>query len=197
MARSSKHLPKYEPQAWSYYSPGTTDPNQLTKQELVQVIRKAAKAANQRLRALEKSDVINTAKTGAYKYAQSQMPGKIKPRFNERPKETADRSTLKHQYLQLREFMTMKSSTVTGARAIKDARYQTAVQRGFKGTAEQWDMAVQKFFTKANEKLFDSDKIYDAITGNKSDVLEDIIVADRDDQISKGQALLDYVRRIT
>lgn len=197
MARSAKHLPKYAPQTWAYYSPGTTDPNQLTKQELVQVIRKAAKAANQRLRALEKSDVINTAKTGAYKYAQSQMPGKIKPRFNERPKESADRTTLKHQYLQLREFMTMKSSTVTGVRAIKDARYQTAVQRGFKGTPEQWDMAVQKFFTKAAEKLFDSDKIYDAITGNKADVLEDIIAADRDDQMSKGQALLDYVRRIT
>lgn len=197
MARSAKHLPKYEPQSWSYYSPGTTDPNQLTKQELVQVIRKAAKAANQRLRSLEKSDVINTAKTGAYKYAQSQMPGKIKPRFNERPKETADRTALKHMYLQLREFMTMKSSTVTGVRAIKDARYQTAAQRGFKGTQEQWDMAVQKFFTKTAEKLFDSDKIYDAITGNNADVLEDIIAADRDDQMSKGQALLDYVRRIT
>ena len=197
MAKSTKHLPKYEPQSWSYYSPGTTDPNQLTKQELVQVIRKAAKAANQRLRSLEKSDVINTAKTGAYKYAQSQMPGKIKPRFNERPKEAADRTALKHMYLQLREFMTMKSSTVTGVRAIKDSRYQTAVQRGFKGTQEQWDMAVQKFFTKAAEKLFDSDKIYDAITGNNSDVLEDIIAADRDDQMSKGQALLDYVRRIT
>ena len=197
MARSAKHLPKYAPQTWAYYSSDATDPNQLTKAELVKVIRKAAKAANQRLRAIEKSDVINTAKTGAYKYAQSQMPGKIKPRFNERPKETADRSTLKHQYLQLREFMTMKSSTVTGVRAIKDARYQTAVQRGFKGTAEQWDMAVQKFFTKANEKLFDSDKIYDAITGNKSDVLEDIIAADRDDQMTKGQALHDYVRRIT
>lgn len=197
MARSAKHLPKYAPQTWSYYSPNATDPNQLTNAELVKVIRKAAKAANQRLRALEKSDVINTAKTGAYKYAQSQMPGKIKPRFNERPKETAGRSTLKHQYLQLREFMTMKSSTVTGVRAIKDARYQTAVQRGFKGTAEQWDMAVQKFFTKAAEKLFDSDKIYDAITGNKSDVLGDIIAADSDDQMTKGQALLDYVRRIT
>lgn len=197
MARSAKHLPKYAPQTWAYYSPDATDPNQLTKAELVKVIRKAAKAANQRLRALEKSDVINTAKTGAYKYAQSQMPGKIKPRFNERPKETADRSTLKHQYLQLREFMTMKSSTVTGIRAIKDARYQTAVQRGFKGTQEQWDMAVQKFFTKAAEKLFDSNIIYDAITGNDSDVLGDIIAADRDEQMTKGQALLDYVRRIT
>lgn len=197
MARSAKHLSKYAPQTWAYYSPDATDPNQLTKAELVKVIRKAAKAANQRLRALEKSDGLNTAKTGAYKYAQSQMPGKIKPRFNERPKETADRSTLKHQYLQLREFMTMKSSTVTGVRAIKDARYQTAVQRGFKGTAEQWDMAVQKFFTKANEKLFDSDKIYYAITENRSDVLSDIIAADRDDQMTKGQALLDYVRRIT
>lgn len=197
MARSAKHFPKYAPQSWSYYSPDATDPNRLTNAELVKVIRKAAKAANQRLRALEKSDAINTAKTGAYKYAESQMPGKIKPRFNERPKESADRTTLKHMYLQLREFMTMKSSTVTGVRAIKDARYQTAVKRGFKGTPEQWDMAVRKFFTKAAEKLFDSDKIYNAITGNNADVLEDIIAADRDDQMSKGQALLDYVRRIT
>lgn len=197
MARSAKQLPKYAPQSWSYYSPDATDPNRLTNAELVKVIRKAAKAANQRLRALEKSDAINTAKTGAYKYAESQMPGKIKPRFNERPKEGADRTTLKHMYLQLREFMTMKSSTVTGVRAIKDARYQTAVKRGFKGTPEQWDMAVRKFFTKAAEKLFDSDKIYDAITGNNTDVLEDIIAADRDDQMTKGQALLEYVRRIT
>ena len=197
MARSAKHLPKYAPQSWSYYSPDATDPNRLTNVELVKVIRKAAKAANQRLRALEKSDAINTAKTGAYKYAESQMPGKIKPRFNERPKEGADRTTLKHMYLQLREFMTMKSSTVTGVRAIRDARYQTAVQRGFKGTPEQWDMAVRKFFTKAAERLFDSDKIYNAITNNNTDVLEDIIAADRDDQMSKGQALLDYVRRIT
>lgn len=197
MARSAKHLPKYAPQSWSYYSPDATDPNRLTNAELVKVIRKAAKAANQRLRTLEKSDAINTAKTGAYKYAESQMPGKIKPRFNERPKESADRTTLRHMYLQLREFMTMKSSTVTGVRAIKDARYQTAVQRGFKGTPEQWDMAVRKFFTKAAERLFDSDKIYDAITNNNTDVLEDIIAADRDDQMSKGQALLDYVRRIT
>lgn len=197
MARSAKHLPKYAPQSWSYYSPDATDPNRLTNAELVKVIRKAAKAANQRLRALEKSDAINTAKTGAYKYAESQMPGRIKPRFNERPKESVDRTTLKHMYLQLREFMTMKSSTVTGVRAIKDARYQTAVKRGFKGTPEQWDMAVLKFFTKSAEKLFDSDKIYDAITGNNTDVLEDIIAADRDDQMTKGQALLDYVRRIT
>lgn len=197
MERSAKHLLKYVPQTWNYYSPNATDPNRLTNAELVKVIRKAAKAANQRLRALEKSTVIDTAKTGAYKYAASQVPGKIKPRFNERPKETADRTTLKHQYLQLREFMTMKSSTVTGVRAIKDARFQTAVQRGFRGTQEQWDMAVQKFFIKAAEKLFDSDKIYDAITGNNSDVLEDIISADRADQMTKGQALLDYIRRVT
>lgn len=197
MAQSAKHLPKYAPQPWSYYSPDATDPNRLTNAELVKVIRKVAKAANQRLRAMEKSDVIDTAKTGAYKYAESQMPGKIRPRFNERPKESADRMTLKHQYLQLREFMTMKSSTITGVRAIRDARYQTAVKRGFKGTAEQWDMAVRKFFTKAAEKLFDSDKIYDAITNNNTDVLDDIIAADRDDQMTKGQALLDYIRRIT
>lgn len=196
MARSTNHLPKYEPQSWSYYSPGTTDPNQLTKRELVQVIRKAAKAANQRLRSLERSDAIKAARQGAYKYAQSQMPGKIKPRFNERSKETADRMTLIHQYLQLREFMTMKSSTVSGVRAFKFARYQTAVQRGFKGTQEQWELAVEKFFTKAAEKLFDSDKIYDAITSNNSDVLGAIIEADADDQMTKGQALVDYVRRI-
>lgn len=197
MARSAKHLPKYAPQTWAYYSPDATDPNRLTNAELVKVIRKAAKAANQRLRSLEKSDVIDTAKTGAYKYAQSQMPGESKPRFNERPKESANRTTLKHQYLQLREFMTMKSSTVTGVRAIRDARYQTAVQRGFKGTQEQWDMAVRKFFTKAAEKLFDSDKIYDAIVNNNMDVLDDIIAANRNDQMTKGQALVDYVRRIT
>ena len=108
MARSTEHLPKYQPQDWSCYSPGTTDPTTLTKDELVKVINKAAKAANQRLRSLEKAG--QAPASGAYKYAKSQRPQKF-PRFKERVKPTDDQMTLRHRYMQLRNFMTMKTST--------------------------------------------------------------------------------------
>jgi len=196
MARSTEHLPKYEPQSWDYYSPGMSDPFKMSKQDLIKVVRKAAKAANQRLRSLEKNTNVNERTAGGYKYAKSQFPNKERPRFNERPTEKTELATLRHQYLQLRQFMTMKTSTPTGVKSVKDARYQTAKQQGFNGTQEEWDNAVQRFFTEKAEKLFDSKTIYSAITENNTDVLQDIIDADADNKRTRGQALLDYLRRL-
>lgn len=195
MARSTEHLPKYAPQSWDYYSPGMSDPFKMSKQDLIKVVRKAAKAANQRLRSLEKNTDVNERTAGGYKYASTVMPDKSKPRFKERT-EKLEIGQLRQEYLQLRQFMTMKTSTPTGVKSVKDARYQTAKQQGFNGTQEDWDNAVQRFFTEKAEKLFDSKTIYSAITENNTDVLQDIIDADADNKRTRGQALLDYLRRL-
>lgn len=195
MARSTEHLPKYEPQKWDYYSPGMTDPSTMSKAELVKVVRRAAKAANQRLRSLEKAADVNERRAGAYKYVSDQL-SMTRPRFKERPTEKMDITTLRQEYRQLREFIGFKTSTPTGVRAVRDARYQTAVARGFQGSQEDWNSAVERFFTKQAEKLFDSDKIYDAITSNNEDTLQSILDADADNNRSKGEALLEYIRRV-
>lgn len=195
MARRTDHLPKYAPQSWDYYSPGMSDPFKMSKQDLIQVVRRAAKSANQRLRSLEKNTDVNERTAGGYKYASMLMPEKSKPRFQERT-EKLEIGQLRSEYLQLRQFMTMKTSTPTGVKAVKDARYQTAKAQGFEGTQEEWDGAVQRFFTEKAEKLFDSKTIYSAITENNTDVLSDIIEADADNKRTRGQALLDYLRRL-
>lgn len=192
--RSTAHLPKYEPQKWEYYSPGNSDPTTMSKGELIKVIRKAAKAANQRLRSLEKAVDVNERMAGAYKYVADQL-SKERPRFQERPKLETDIMALRAEYRQLREFISMKTSTPTGVRAVRDARYKKAQEKGFTGTQEHWDAAVQRFFTKQAEKLYDSNTIYNAITNNTSDVLQAIIESDAADSMTKGEALVEYLRR--
>lgn len=86
MARSAKHLPKYAPQTWSYYSPNATDPNQLTNAELVKVIRKAAKAANQRLRALEKTTSLTRQRLGLISTQKVKCRAKSSPALMSGPK---------------------------------------------------------------------------------------------------------------
>lgn len=195
MARSTKHLPKYEPQSWEYYSPGMSDPNKMTKADLIKVVRRAAKAANQRLRNLEKAADVNERAAGAYKYVADQLSSE-RPRFRERIKPDIDIMALRAEYRQLRGFITMKTSTPTGVRAVRDARYHTAKEKGFKGTQEDWDAAVERFFTAQAERLFDSKTVYQAIVDNKTDVLSDIIEADADNKKTRGEALLDYIRRV-
>lgn len=197
--RSTAHLPKYEPQKWDYYSPGMSDPTTMSKADLVKVINRAAKAANQRLRSLEKAVDVNERTAGAYKYVQDQFRGVERPRFKERVKYDTDVTTLRQEYRQLREFISMNTSTPTGVRAIHDKRYQTAVANGFDGSREQWDMIVQKFFTKQVEKIYDSDTIYSAITGNNVDVMQQLLDFYNEERadVSRGQALVDYIRRIT
>lgn len=192
--RSTEHLPKYQPQAWSYYSP-VSDYSKLTKPELAKIVNRAAKAANQRLRSLEKSGFSTTSH--AYKYAKSQRPQE-KPRFKERVTANMDQATLRHEFMQLREFLSMKTSTPTGVKAARVKGFETAKQKGFTGSAEQWAMNVQKYFAAVNEGLLSSDVAYQAITAGQTDLLDEQIKFWRNQQKAPtaGENLLDYLDRL-
>ena len=51
----SPYTPRFERLGWEYYAPGANSPMQYTDEELRRIVRKAAKAANQRIRGIEKA----------------------------------------------------------------------------------------------------------------------------------------------
>ena len=79
--QSTKHLQQYEFQAygWAVFSKGNKAPNQYTTYELRQIVKRASKAANQRLRKLEAAGVDKWA----YKSAQKAL-GDNRKRYWER-----------------------------------------------------------------------------------------------------------------
>lgn len=177
---------------WADYDMG--DVNALSKAQLEKAVRRAAKAANQRLLRLERAGK-NTS--GAYKMAMSHLEGRR--RFYERT-DKRSLAELRKEYASLRSFISAKTSTIQGIKEAADKRYQTAVERGYQGTFEEWERDVRKYFAEHVEALFSSDVIYSSITGNKVDVLDDILATSRayrkhDKSYTQGRALLDYMKR--
>ncbi len=224
---------------WADYDMG--DVNALSKAQLEKAVRRASKAANQRLLRLERAGK-NTS--GAYKMAMSHLEGRR--RFYERTdkrslaelrkeyaslrsfisaktstiqgiKEAGDKryqtrrrfyertdkrslAELRKEYASLRSFISAKTSTIQGIKEAGDKRYQTAVERGYQGTFEEWERDVRKYFAEHVEALFSSDVIYSSITGNKVDVIDDVLATSRayrkhNKDYTQGRALLDYMRR--
>lgn len=177
---------------WADYDMG--DVNALSKVQLEKAVRRASKAANQRLLRLERAGK-NTS--GAYKMAMSHLEGRR--RFYERT-DKRSLAELRKEYASLRSFITAKTSTIQGIKEAGDKRYQTAVERGYQGTFEEWERDVRKYFAEHVEALFSSDVIYSSITGNKVDVIDDVLATSRvyrkhDKDYTQGRALLDYMRR--
>lgn len=177
---------------WADYDMG--DVNALSKAQLEKAVRRAAKAANQRLLRLERAGK-NTS--GAYKMAMSHLEGRR--RFYERT-DKRSLAELRAEYASLRSFISAKTSTIQGIKEAGDKRYQTAVERGYQGTFEEWERDVRKYFAEHVEALFSSDVIYSSITGNKVDVIDDVLATSRayrkhDKDYTQGRALLDYMRR--
>lgn len=177
---------------WADYDMG--DVNALSKAQLEKAVRRAAKAANQRLLRLERAGK-NTS--GAYKMAMSHLEGRR--RFYERT-DKRSLAELRTEYASLRSFISAKTSTIQGIKEAGDKRYQTAVERGYQGTFEEWERDVRKYFAEHVEALFSSDVIYSSITGNKVDVIDDVLATSRayrkhDKDYTQGRALLDYMRR--
>lgn len=144
-----------------------------TRTELEAIVRKAAKAANQRLVRLERAGETG----GVYKMAMHDLGIKKRRRYKERT-QGVSMTVLRNEYGILRDFLSAKTSTVQGLRETRDKRYQTAVARGFQGTAGDWDKLVRKYFTKENERLFSSDVVYSALTSGETGGLDDIIKMD-------------------
>lgn len=159
-----------------------------TAEDLRPVVRKAAKAANQRLVRLEKAGLT----TGIYKGVQKVLGKVEKPRFKERT-QSLGIYELREEYEQLRSFLTAKGSTVQGVKAADKKRYQKARGMGFKGSQQDFFDAVEKYYSDQVAKIYSSDVIYEAITSN--DTIEiDAGIAALDKGMSEGRALLEGIR---
>lgn len=189
-----------------------------TKEELEKVVRKAAKAANQRLLRLERSPE-ERHRQFAYKAAQHDIARRSGMTLKEtrtdkngrnytvwsdptglRFKESTKRlslSQLKKEYRMIREFMIAGSSTTTGFAEMDYKRYQTALDKGFKGSFEDFEFAIEKAFTEYNEALFDSNIIYESVTEGKLNIIDQIVQKQMQKGIAdQGQALMDYLEMV-
>lgn len=166
-------------QGWQKYA-YQGDVSQATRSELMPIIQRAAHVANERLRALERSGKTG----GAYKMAQTYLSLYDRSRFPEGNQilKNMRYGRLQATYRELREFLSAESSTISGIGRIRKSRYDTAVQRGFTGTENEWNTAVVKYFAEVKEGLFSSDMVYNALVnqnGMSLDYLDKVIAKDR------------------
>lgn len=166
------------------------DINYATRTELTRIVQRAAHVANERLRALERAGVDK----GAYRLAQSYLSIYKRNRFAEGDKilRNMPMGRMRSMYVELRTFLSAESSTISGLARIRNTRYRTALEKGFKGTESEWNSLVVKYFTKANEALFSSDMIYNALTnkdGMKTDYLDEVIRQDKKEKQRGGKGL--------
>lgn len=158
------------------------------------VVRRAAKAANQRLVRLEQKGYIG----GVYAIAQKRLAQSGRRRFKERT-DKMNIAELRTEYARLRDFLAAKSSTIGGKHAIDDKRFQTAVSRGFTGTFEEFSDLSNRLWTENVEALYSSDVIYDVLLDNDDDEIDHIIETAKSaefmDSKVKGQNLLEHLRR--
>lgn len=159
--------------------------------ELRQAVRKAAKAANQRLVRLEKSGFTS----GLYKHTMADLQRSDRRRFKERPTNMTT-AELRTEYQRLRDFLSAKTSTVQGRKGVDYMRYQTAVEKGFKGTQEEFYDAIEKYFSGTAEQFYSSDVVYDSIISDDTDDIDGIIaIANERKDAKKGDVLLSLLRK--
>lgn len=179
--KTKKRLPKnvINRQGWQRYA-YQGDVSSATRAELMLIIQRAAHVANERLRALERAGETG----GAYRMAQTYLSLYDRSRFPEGNQilKNMRYGRLQSTYRELREFLSAESSTVSGIGRIRKSRYDTAVQRGFTGTEDEWNTAVVKYFAEVKEGLFSSDTVYNALTnqsGMSLDYLDRVIAKDQ------------------
>lgn len=162
-------------------------------EDLRPVVRRAAKAANQRLLRLERKGY----RGAAYAIAQKRLAQSGRIRFKERTGKM-NIAELRTEYARLRDFLAAKSSTISGKRNIDDKRYQTAIARGFSGTFEDFTDLSIRLWTESVEALYSSDVIYDVLLSNDDDEINYIIEKAKSaeflDGKVKGENLLKHLR---
>ena len=179
---------------WGTYAPGNKAPRMYSEDELRGIVKKAAKAANTRIRTLEKKGLAD--KAPAYKWMKYKT-GEEKPRFKEGISKLS-REELEKEFIRLREFMIKKTSTVTGYREVVEKNVQRARDMGFTGTPEELSALFTKYMTEKNEALFGSDIIYQAIVTNRGDNLQEVareFQARVDKDRQRGAMLLELLRK--
>ena len=179
---------------WGTYAPGNKAPRSYSEEELKGIVKRAAKAANTRIRTLEKKGLAD--KAPAYKWMKYKT-GEEKPRFKEGISKLS-REELEKEFIQLREFMIKKTSTVTGYREAVEKNVQRARDMGFTGTPEELGALFTQYMTEKNEALFGSDIIYQAIVTNRGDNLQEVareFQARVDKDRQRGAMLLELLRK--
>lgn len=163
----------YQPHPWTAYAPGSKAPQQYSEEELRGIVKKAAKAANTRIRALEKKGL--TQKSPAYQYIASEKHGlgMERPRFKEGVTNMS-RKELNKEFLKLRDFMLKKTSTVTGYRDTVEKKVQKAREMGFTGTPEELSELFDRFWTEENEKIYGSEVLRQAIYAGQAQNIQKI-----------------------
>ena len=150
---------------WADYAQGEKPIKAYSTEQLRDINRRAAKAANSRLRALEKAGKTKWA----YNMA-ARLTGKATPRFVESQKaiDKMTRQQLEAQFYNLREFMTAKTSTVQGTRAHEQKVLQMAQEEGFQGTTEELSALFEKYMTAEWEKILGSPLIRGEILSGRA-----------------------------
>lgn len=157
-------MPRFQPISWGKYDLG--NPRFASSEDLRRVVKSAASTANSRLLRLERASLKNRAegkpidytKSGAYMRAMRGMTNGRR-RF---PKDVnkMQRAELIQVYIRLRDFLSLKSSTVSGYNESMARRYVTAVERGFKGDFSDFLKTAENVWTEANKSLYDSEILY-------------------------------------
>lgn len=185
----------FQAHSWPTYAPGNKAPRSYSEEELKGIVKKAAKAANTRLRTLEKKGLAD--KAPAYRSISGILKME-RPRFKESTVKMS-KEELTKEFLKLREFMGMKTSTMTGYKEWNENKVQAARDMGFTGTPEELAYLFNRYLTEKNEALFGSDIIYQAIVSNNIDKLElekigQDYQANIEKDISQGERLLQLYR---
>lgn len=155
---------------WADYAKGEKPTKAYTTDELRDIVHRAAKAANNRLRALEKAGYTKSA----YQRAARQT-GRDIPRYREKVA-SASRQELEKEFAQLRDFITAPTSTVGGMREYQERLTKAAQSAGFKGDFANLSALFEKYMSAEWENLLGSDIIYEEIMSGRAaeGSLEDI-----------------------
>lgn len=176
---------------WEQYDIGSAYDKSVTREQLERAVSSAAKAANSRLRRLERRGYTQYA----YKSAMQNLDGR--KRFFEY---TSNKSIqqLRAEYGRLRDFISRPTSTIQGIQNIEGRMYLTAVEKGFTGTLEEFERMIQTYFTEEVESFFSSDVIYESITTGRTGIIDETVSRYQKlerDSSTRGRVLLEYLRK--
>ena len=129
-------MSKFVEKTWADYDIGNL--GSQNEEVLRKAVKKAAKAANMRLLRLERAGYSDTwahrmALENLKNISEGEGLSAPRKRFKEYTK-NMDLYQLRREYTALREFLSMKSSTVQGFTDTQLRRYRTAQEKGFKGS---------------------------------------------------------------
>lgn len=170
----------------------------LSDREAYKTIRKAAKAANQRLLRIErfvkknqkKGLSIYTESIPAYNYAEKVTKGRASVRF--KINEKMRKAQLLKEYKKVMHFLSLQTSTVQGVTAQRTRQFETAAYQGFEGTYAEFDYEWEKAWTGILTDYFDSDQVMFAAVIGLTDALYEIVNEQMNKALAEGRDITPY-----